>query len=319
MTRISIAMTSYNAQRLIGEQLESFARQTRLPDELVITDDGSTDDTPAIVERFAATAPFEVRYVRNPQNLGMSLNFSRSVSLATGDLVFMSDDDDAWFPRKLEIFEAAFAADSSVQSVLCDQVIADEDGRLTNRTVLQNVRRLGYGDDHYGTGACTAMRRALVDVLVPFAPGVPYDYWTNRLPFVMGVRQLIEEPLQMYRRHGRNMTNSLLARPDATPLSLVITPQSDMREAYAKLVRGIDLQAERLSERSDQLAAAGLAEAAVHALATLDGERRDHQLRLDALRRSRATRPAAVAHMLLGGHYRRFQGWKSAAKDLIAP
>lgn len=319
MTRISIAMTSYNAVAYIGEQLDSFARQTRLPDELVITEDGNSPEIAATVERFARSVPFDVRYVKNSHKLGMSPNFSRAVSLATGDLVFMSDDDDAWFPHKLETMERAFADDPSAYSLVCDQVIADENGRLTDRTILQNVRRMGYGDDHYGTGACTAMRRPLVDVLLPFADGVPYDLWTNRLPFVMGLRRLIEEPLQMYRRHASNMTHSLLAKADATRLDLVTKPAGDMREAYAKLVRSIDLQAERLGERRGQLAAIGLAEAGERGLHRLAAERLDHQLRLDTLRLPRATRAPAVARMLLRGHYGRFQGWKSAAKDLVAP
>lgn len=319
MTRISIAMTSYKAVDYIGEQLDSFARQTRLPDELVITEDGNSAEIAAIVDRFAKSVPFEVRYVRNPVSLGMSPNFSHAVSLATGDLVFMSDDDDAWFPHKIETMERAFAADPSAYSFVCDQVIADQDGTLTGRTVLENTRRLGYRDDHYGTGACTAMRRALVDVLLPFADGVPYDHWTNQLPFSMGVRRLIVEPLQMYRRHSSNMTHSLLAKPDATRLELVTRPAGDMRTAYAELVRAIDLQIERLIERRDQLAAGGLAKAAERGLRVLGADRRDHQLRLDALRTPRAGRVPAVARMLLGGNYRRFQGWKSAAKDLVAP
>lgn len=319
MTSISIAMTAYNAARYIDEQLQSFAMQTRLPDELVITDDGSKDETPAIVERFAARVPFPVRYVRNETNLGMHLNFERCVSLATGDLVFMSDDDDAWFPDKLAVVEAAFDADPSILSVVNDQTIADADGRLTDRTVLQNVRKLGYGDEHYGTGACTAMRRSLVQLLLPFPRHtVPYDHWTNHLPFILGVRHLIETPLQFYRRHANNMTASLLANDKASLLKMATADTGDMRPAYADKIVGLDFETERLRERAGDLEALGLENARQRALDALAAERKDHEARIHALNRGRAVRPFVVAKHLAAGNYASFQGWKSAAKDLLA-
>ena len=85
--KISIAMATYNGGKYLREQLDSFLAQTRLPDELVITDDCSTDDTLAIIETFAATAPFEVRWERNEQNLGYTGNFNKALMKAAGDLV----------------------------------------------------------------------------------------------------------------------------------------------------------------------------------------------------------------------------------------
>lgn len=319
MTSISIAMTAYNAARYIDEQLQSFAAQTRLPDEVVITDDGSKDDTPGIVERFAASVPFPVRYIRNEANLGMHLNFERTVSLATGDLVFMSDDDDAWFPDKLAIVEAAFDADPSILSVVNDQTIADADGRLTGRTVLQNVRKLGYGDEYYGTGACTAMRRSLVQLLLPFPRHtVAYDHWTNHLPFILGVRHLIEKPLQFYRRHANNMTASLLADDKASMFKMVTLDTGDMRLAYADKIVGLDMETERLNERVDDLEALGLGEARRRALDALAAQRTDYEARIHALSKGKHVRPFVVARNLAAGRYANFQGWRSAAKDLLA-
>lgn len=319
MTSISIAMTTYNAGRYGEAQLRSFAAQTRLPDELVITDDGSAAETPEIVARFAASVPFPVRYSRNKANLGINLNFERAVSLTSGDLVFMSDDDDVWFPEKLATVEAAFDAHPSVLSVVNDQVIADADGRLTARTVLQNVRRLGYGDAHFGTGACTAMRRSIMRLLLPFPRGaVPYDHWTNHLPFVLGVRYLVETPLQMYRRHGHNATASLLASDKANVLKLATAKSGDMRPAYAEKIAGLDLETERLVERRVQLEGMGLGDASQRALAALAAERADHEARIAALNTGRAARPFVVARNLAAGNYASFQGWKSAAKDLLA-
>lgn len=319
MTKISIAMTSYNASRYIGEQLASFAAQTRLPDELVITDDGSKDATAEIVEAFARDVPFEVRYDRNPVNLGMHANFGRTVSLATGDIVFMSDDDDVWFPQKLATVEAAFDADPHALAIVNDQVIADADGKLTDRTVLGNVRKLGYGDEHYGTGACTAMRRSLLTVLLPFpSRGIPYDHWTNHMPYILGVRRLIETPLQMYRRHANNMTASLLADDKADIGKLIKSSNADARPSYREKIIELDIEAGRLRERTDALEAIGLGEAGREALVTIAEKRRDYEARIHALDTGKLARPLVVAQHLAQGRYRDFQGWKSAAKDLLA-
>lgn len=320
MTTISIAMTSYNSARFLEQQLRSFAEQTRLPDELVISDDGSTDETGAITERFARSAPFPVRFLHDHPKLGVQMNFERAVRAATGDLLFMSDHDDIWFPEKLAVVEAAFAADAGALTIVNDQVIADAECRPTGRTVLENARRLGYGDAALGTGACTALRREILPVLLPF-PGdaVPYDHWTNSLPLLLGVRRVIERPLQLYRRHGDNVTASLLADAGANTLSLVTARTGDRRQAYRRQIAGLDLQRERLEDRREALAALGLAEASERAVSELRAQRDDTEARLRAISRPRVARPFLVARHLAAGRYRRFQGWRSAAKDIVAP
>lgn len=319
MTKISIAMTSYNACRYIGEQLQSFALQTRLPDELVITDDGSTDATPEIVDAFARSVPFEIRYVRNPVNLGVNANFGKAVSLATGDLVFISDHDDVWFPHKLATVEAAFDANPQVLVFINDQVIAEADGRLTDRTVLGNVRKLGYADEHYGTGACTAMRRSILDVLLPIPTvGIPYDHWTNHMPHILGVRRLIETPLQMYRRHADNVTAALVADDKADLIKLVKSSAGDARPSYRAKIDELHLESERLIARAAELKALGLSEAGKRALVTLAEKRLDYEARIRTLDTGRFARPLVVAQQLAKGRYRNFQGWRSAAKDLMA-
>ena len=85
------------------EQLESIAAQTLLPVELVVCDDGSTDDTMALVRDFARWAPFAVRLYGNENRLGVIANYSRTVSLCRGDYIALCDQDDLWRPEKLEL------------------------------------------------------------------------------------------------------------------------------------------------------------------------------------------------------------------------
>jgi glycosyltransferase involved in cell wall biosynthesis len=98
---LSIAMCTYNGEAYIAEQLESFVKQTYLPSELVVCDDRSQDGTIPIVQDFARTAPFPVRIQVNQATLGVRKNFERAITLCTGDLIALSDQDDVWQREKL--------------------------------------------------------------------------------------------------------------------------------------------------------------------------------------------------------------------------
>src|SRR6266436_7212118 len=105
--RISVAMCTYNGARFLPRQLESIATQTRLPDELVVCDDGSSDESVAIVRWFANSAPFTVRLEINERNLGSTKNFGKAIGLCEGDIIALADQDDVWKPLKLAVLETA--------------------------------------------------------------------------------------------------------------------------------------------------------------------------------------------------------------------
>ena len=314
---VSVAMATYNGARWLPTQLDSFARQTRLPDELVITDDGSTDDTEAVVAAFAATVPFPVRFVANPQRLGFNGNFAHAIGLTTGDVVFISDQDDAWYPDKIERVTALMAATPGCLCVVNDQAIADGEGRETGGTVLGNVRAMGRPDDWFGPGCCTAFSRALMPVLEPL-PGdvVQYDHWVNALAGALGARAILEAPLQMYRRHGNNASGSAFTfeRPNWRHL-LRAARRSDGAASIAAKVAEIDALLARLARpEATALAAPGTLAANV---AAMRAERADYAARSDALGRSRVLRAGPVLRLLAQGRYRRFSGATTALKDLL--
>src|SRR5258708_2267565 len=128
MQRVSVVMATYNGASFIQDQLDSLAKQDLLPDELVISDDGSTDDTLDIVVAFAQQAPFPVHVHRNETRLGYRSNFMRAAGLARSDLIAFCDQDDIWDPRKLKICAAAFD-DPEVLLVYHNARIVTADGR----------------------------------------------------------------------------------------------------------------------------------------------------------------------------------------------
>lgn len=317
---ISIAMATYNGAAFLRGQLDSFAGQSLLPDELVITDDGSSDATAQVVADFAAIAPFAVRFVRNDERLGFNGNFARAIDLARGEIIFISDQDDLWYPDKIATVAARFDDDPRCLCVVNDQMIADEDGHELGRTVLTNVRALGKPDSWYGPGCCTAFRRALLGVLAPF-PGniVAYDHWINGIADGLGVRSLIELPLQSYRRHTTNASGSVFARAMPTTGDLVRAARTEPgRESIARKVGELDAIAVRLDARRDAIIELVGERALDRYARALRQERAGYAQRAELLRHGAWSRFAKASMLYARGGYRDFNGIRTALKDIVA-
>jgi len=97
---ITIALCTFNGAVFLPAQWESILNQTRLPDEVVVCDDASTDETIALLKQYQTSAPFSVKIIQNPVQLGFNKNFEQALSQSSGDLVFICDQDDFWFPEK---------------------------------------------------------------------------------------------------------------------------------------------------------------------------------------------------------------------------
>jgi glycosyltransferase involved in cell wall biosynthesis len=313
-------MATYNGGLYLGRQLESIAKQRLLPHELVICDDGSTDDTLSIIEAFAAAASFHVRLERNPVRLGYNGNFAKAIGLCNGDIIFLSDQDDEWFEDKLLVVSELLGSAPHLLAVTNDQAIVRADGTASGATVLNNVRRLGYSDLLYGPGCCTAFRRPLLRLLEPFPTDeVPYDHWMNIIPALLGARLVHERPLQSYRRHGANTSGASFAleRPSEWTLATG-TDRQTTRKAYAEKIRSIEVILERLIERRAEVEELGLADRYDSARVALERERGGYLARLECLGRNRIARMPLILRNLRAGGYKQFQGYKSAVKDFVA-
>src|SRR5215468_7300192 len=122
---ISVAMCSYNSARYVRDQLDSFLRQTMRPDELIICDDASTDDTRDIIATFARSAPFKVRLYSEPSNIGRIANFQKVISLCNNEIIFLSDADDVWNEQKIRRMSQALQSMPNSAGVFCDADIVD--------------------------------------------------------------------------------------------------------------------------------------------------------------------------------------------------
>lgn len=214
MTKLSVAIASYNGARHIGEQLRSIAAQTVAVDEVVVADDNSTDGTREVVAAFAERAPFPVRIVPHERNVGILENFYSAFDACTGDVIFYCDQDDSWRADKVALVSAALAP--GVALVAHQSSITDGDLVPTGRVEPANPR---YGRLHHPAdtsfarmwGHQAAFRRNVLEVmrglhrrrdpaLAPLMESL--DPLVAFCAGLVGDLVLLPEPLTAFRRHG---------------------------------------------------------------------------------------------------------------------
>lgn len=225
-------MATFNGEPFLDQQLASLAAQAELPAELVVGDDGSSDATVAILERFRSKAPFPVRIICRPKRLGPGQNFLETAALCEEEWISFCDQDDVWLPHKLA--EAA-------------RVITQEDVLLVNQRALLCDEHLTVRDPRpfpFGgptgrfsrprmhlplvwTGALMTVRADLVrnwdwDLRPPetmaelgWATGekIGHGRWLFLLAAALGAYAVTESPAARYRRHSGALTGQYASAP----------------------------------------------------------------------------------------------------------
>lgn len=321
MSRVSVALCTYNGEDFLPAQLESLARQTRLPDELVVTDDRSKDGTLDILRRFAEDAPFEVRIEVNDPNLGMVQNFGKAVSLCTGDVIFLCDHDDAWMPEKIARMERALLDDPAASMLFADSEVVDHELRPLGFTMWEAIRfgpaeQRRFREDPFSTlfrrnvvtGSASCFRASVRDVALPIAKPWVHDAWLAVMAAAAGDVVPYAWPSMRYRQHGRNAIG-------ATRRSAV--DEGRERARHAARDRAADFAQERdrwdvalRQMRAARAPRADRVERVAHKVAHLSARA--------SLPPSRTARVGPVMAELRTGRYGRYSaGVMSAMKDVL--
>jgi glycosyltransferase involved in cell wall biosynthesis len=218
---ISVALCTYNGEQFLPQQLASIANQTRLPDELVVCDDRSKDQTVQVLRAFAASVSFPVKLVENTENLGSARNFEKAIELCSGNLIALSDQDDEWSSIRLERSERELLADPNAGLVFSDGEMIDDQSlpigkRLWQAFDFTPARRREFVERNYDllvkhrfvTGATVMFRAALRDRFLPFPSGWIHDEWIAAMIAVFSDLKPIDEPLIFYRQHTSQQVGS---------------------------------------------------------------------------------------------------------------
>ncbi len=216
---IAVAMATYNGGRWLREQLDSIYAQTGVRLEVVVTDDGSTDDTVAILEEYRDR--HGLRLIRNPERLGYKENFAAAMRACTAPLIALSDQDDVWEPGKLATLAAALGDDLLVHS---DVVVVDTDGHV----IAPSCRRRDFGPLHgrvfmdrdyhiaslltrntLAQGCTMLFRRELLDIALPIPANEPdHDLWLAFVAAAKGRVHYVDHAGVRWRIHGTNSSQN---------------------------------------------------------------------------------------------------------------
>lgn len=212
--KISVAICTYNASAYLDEQISSILFQTMLPDEIIIIDDCSSDDTNSIIEEYRAMSSVKIKHIINKNNLGYVKNFEKAISICSGDIIFLSDHDDIWISTKIDTVYNYMRSHYDITMVFTNGKLMDSSSTLVEGSLWKefsfgnrNQRRFKKDPISYllkrdtVTGATMAIRKNLVKDIIPFPKEYVHDTWCALIAASKNELSIIPECLINYRIH----------------------------------------------------------------------------------------------------------------------
>lgn len=312
---MAAVVVTYNGARWIEEQLGSILAQSHPPDEIILSDDRSTDGTLEIARKVLLKSDVPVEIISVESRRGVISNLEGALMAATADVVVLADQDDVWAPLKLAVIHS-WATQTLSGGWFSDGWIVDENGGRTDDRLWERAgftRRLQqrWDSDPLGvllklpvvTGATLAFRREHLSFLLPLSRNGWHDYSISILLAATVGLEKCGEPLIYYRLHGANAAGlpaaSRLARvqPHLTHRSTLERQRSHFVDLADRSTTFPQPEAtNRLRKKADVLSRR----------ASLPGPR---PLRL----------PSVIKMLARGSYHASAQGFASAARDLFWP
>lgn len=218
---ISVCMATYNGEHFIKQQIDSILPQLSVKDELIISDDGSSDGTLDIIDSYKDS---RIKVLHHQKNTSLKSikhsrsffyvteNFENALKVAMGDYIFLSDQDDIWkngrvkkMLHELEEYDCVMCNYSVIDSdsvLLCDKYY---NGSPIKKSLLQNILASKF------IGCCMAFNRSVLSYALPFPDKLlAHDFWIGCLANKKYKFTFLEEPLHFYRRTGTNVSPSVI-------------------------------------------------------------------------------------------------------------
>jgi glycosyltransferase involved in cell wall biosynthesis len=206
---VSVCMATYNGERFIEIQLKSILCQLGNNDELIISDDSSTDNTVSIIESFNDK---RIRLYKNQQFHSPIFNFEFALSKAVNNIIILSDQDDEWLSGRVKEVLEVFEAQPEISLIVNRCNMIDEKGNITkkshfndsnpvNHSFLWNLWKNPY------PGCCMAFRKKILDSALPFPKRIAmHDIWIGLIAQMNGKCIYLDKVLVNYRRHEATVT-----------------------------------------------------------------------------------------------------------------
>jgi glycosyltransferase involved in cell wall biosynthesis len=216
-TRISVCMATFNGEKYILDQLLSIIKQLEPLDEIIISDDSSTDGTIDIIKSIGDS---RIKLIEDQKFHSAIFNFENALKHASNDLIFLSDQDDLWVENKVKVMKEALA---NYDMVVCDCSIIDENNNVLEKSyfnlvnsapgIIRNLRKNTY------FGCCMAFKIEVLRKALPFPKDIPmHDIWLGFISDIYFSAVFLAEPLTFYRKHS---SNASIASAVVSNLSLI--------------------------------------------------------------------------------------------------
>lgn len=223
-TKIAILLAAYNAEKFIEEQIESIIKQTSDEWTLYIRNDGSSDTTQFIIDKYISMYPLKIIQIdKDGENLGCSKNFYRLLENVDAEYYMFCDADDVWFPEKVQIsYDEIKKLESENKNKaalsFCDTCVCDANLNVLEQSYWEsaNINPHKYLSYNYIAicnfigGSCSIFNNKAKElILPPRYEFLIYDYWIALQLSKYGVVSVIDLPLKLYRQHGNNICGVL--------------------------------------------------------------------------------------------------------------
>lgn len=242
---VSVALPTFNGETYLREQLDSITNQSRKPDEIVIYDDDSSDETPAILREYKQKYPAMIELYLSTENVGFNRNFSRAISETSGDFIALSDQDDIWDRDKLAT--QLSVVNQRTALVTHNSRLIKQNGDGTGSSLWDglivspaSIREQGVEREflvllsqNFAQGASMLFSADLKEYLDPIPSGFLYDHFISLLASVTGRIEVIDTCLLSYRQHDEQVRGA----SSSVPVKIRRQFDKDLDEFYENKVR----------------------------------------------------------------------------------
>jgi glycosyltransferase involved in cell wall biosynthesis len=215
---VSVVLCCYNGSRFLEQQVDSILTQTYSPLELIISDDGSTDDTRKVLSKYINSPNITIHF--QEKNIGLAANFAFASQKARGEYIAFSDQDDIWLPEKIQ---ALVAARADYPLVYSDSLLVDESGNSLNKK-LSDIREMYTGDDSRGYilyscvwGHGMLITKSLLKRSLPMPAHIHHDIWLAFQAFLNGGIKYHADVLTHYRQHETSSSKTIAQKTSTRP------------------------------------------------------------------------------------------------------
>ena len=203
---VSVAMATYNGEKYLKEQLDSILHQTYKNIELIITDDGSSDNTVQLINAYQQKYP-QISLFVNKSNTGVTKTFEHSIKECKGEWIALADQDDLWEPNKIELLINETGIEDALYS---NSLLVDKNGVSLQKefSSLMNLRSY-YSGAPFFLGNCIPGHTVLMKAdfarrILPFPPNVMFDRWISFCASSNNGLKYVDAVLVKYRQHETN-------------------------------------------------------------------------------------------------------------------